>query len=840
MTKLTTACLLLLALTGAAHADDIKPINIPAGDLTVALETLAKQSGIELIYYSEQLKGRSTKGVKGTLSGKEAAERLIEGTDLVLRTDSTGAMLITPKGLAPAKATAGANGGISVQLAQTGTQSSAASSTLTANEDARSATASDSDGNRIEEVIVTAQKRAERMQDIPVPVTAITGASLVEANHIRLVDYFSKVPGLNYTTGPFGEPVIAIRGLTSGSVANPNVAIMIDDVAYGSSTSAGGGGSAPDIDPGDLARVEILRGPQGTLYGANSISGLLKFVTADPSTDSLNGRVQAGVSSVQDGDKVGYNVRGSVNVPLGSTWAVLASGFTRRDPGYIDNIQTGEKDVNRGEVNGGRLSTLWRPTENVSLKLSALQQDFETNGVANVEPALGELKQSMLADTGIYHRKTEFYTGTLAVRLGRLDLVALTGYNVNSFYQRLDATPLYGARALASFGVDATWSDNDYKTTKFSQEVRVGSSVGRLEWLVAGYYTEEKVKWHQFLPAINRATGAVAGSLYDLTKPSEFEEYAAFANLTYHVTDRFDVQLGGRQSEIRQTGLPSLTSGALVNNVTIIGAQTRYRANAFTYQFTPRFKPSPETMLYARVASGYRPGFGDSDPPPNAQCVLIGVACSVEPDKTQNYELGFKGDFFGRTLSVDTSVYYVRWTDIQSPLQSPGGFNYTDNAGLAKSQGVELSVEARPLTGLSMAAWVAYSDAQLTEVPPSSTLGGHAGDRLPFGSRWSGHLMVSQDIPLTASITGFVGGSVSYVGDRMGPFVRTPVRQNLPAYANTQVQVGARYDAWTVNLFVDNVTDRRGITGGGIGSFTPTTFSLIQPRTIGMSLSRTF
>jgi outer membrane receptor protein involved in Fe transport len=160
--------------------------------------------------------------------------------------------------------------------------------------------------------------------------------------------------------------------------------------------------TAPDIDPSELAQVEVLRGPQGTLYGASSIGGLLKYVTVDPSTDALSGRIQAGTSSVRNGAELGYSFRGSVNIPLSDTLALRASGFTRRDPGYIDDPMLNAEGVNKVTTQGGRLSALWRPSHEFSWKASALYQDSKASGspYVDVQPGLGNLQQSDVRGTG--------------------------------------------------------------------------------------------------------------------------------------------------------------------------------------------------------------------------------------------------------------------------------------------------------------------------------------------------------------------------------------------------------------------------------------------------------
>jgi len=637
---------------------------------------------------------------------------------------------------------------------------------------------------------------------------------------------------------------VAIRGVTTGDFTNPTVGITVDDVPFGSSTELGGGLVVPDIDPGDLARVEVLRGPQGTLYGASSIGGLLKFVTVDPSTDRVSGRLQGGLNSVRNGDEVGYNLRGSVNAPLSDTFAVRASGFTRRDPGYIDNPVLGIDGINEQRVSGGRLAALWRPSEVFSLRFSALFQDVKGDGRHDVTvlPGLGDLQQSYLRGVGPYDRKAQAYNATLTAKLGSVELTALSGYNINEFSDSFDYTYALGQFFTEPlFGVMGTPVFNDNKTKKFTQEIRLSSSAGeKLEWLLGAFYTHEKSSYVQDILAVDPATGAAVGEALFLAFPTTYQEYAAFADLTFHVTDRFDVQVGGRKSHLEQTSaetnigafvpifFPGFTSPAIFEEVDTAD-------NAFTYLVTPRFRVSEDLMVYARLASGYRAGGPNAAP---------GVPRQFNPDRTQNYEIGVKADFLDHRLSVDTSLYYIDWKDIQLSLIDLQNFQaYTANGSRAKSQGVELSVESRPLRGLSIAGWVAWSDAELTEDLPPNSAQGRSGDRLPYGSRFSGNFSLEQSFLLSSSLTGFVGGSLSYVGDRKGVFAGAfapPDRQTLPAYAKTDLRAGLRHDSWTADFFVNNVADRRGVLNGGIGAVPPFGFSYIQPRTIGLSLARTF
>jgi outer membrane receptor protein involved in Fe transport len=548
----------------------------------------------------------------------------------------------------------------------------------------------------------------------------------------------------------------------------------------------------------------------------------------------LSGRVQAGLSGVHNGDQLGYNVRGTVNVPLSETWAVRASGFTRLDPGYIDNAQTGARGVNRGEAHGGRLSALWRPTGNLSVKLGALIQDITTDGWATVDllPGLGELEQSTLRGTGGYQKKSEVYSATVTANVGRADLTAVSGYSVNTASDTLDLTPILSAVTDSIYGVTGTPSREHNETSKFTQEVRLALPIGeKVEWLLGAFYTDEDSEFVQHIQAADAGSGVVVGSVLLNSFPTAFKEYAAFTDVTVHLTDRFDVQVGGRESRNRQTYTDTL-SGPLAGGTSVV-PEVESKDSAFTYLVTPRFRVSPNLMIYARWASGYRAGGPNSVLPGSVLPRTFG------PDTTQNYEIGVKGDLLARTLSFDASVYSIDWKDIQLLLNPTFG-SYYANAGSARSQGIELSMEARPLASLTIAAWVAWNDAELTEdFPATSSVYGASGDRLPYSSRFSGNISLDQEFPLTGGATGFAGGTLSYTGARQDVFTASALqpRNVFPAYAKTDLHAGVKYEDWTASLFINNAADRRGVIASGL---VPGTVGYVQPRTVGLALAKSF
>lgn len=823
-----------LALAGptkAQHAADPLPFAIEGKHLPDALAQWSQVTGLQVISQAQVLRNMTASPVVGSYTAMEALRLLLANTQLTFTTVGEHTVAIEPieRNVTTRK--------VELPLQRlAAAQPVAASPARTLPESA--AQADTTERPEREEVIVTAQKRSEALQDVPVPVTAISADLLVSSNLLRVQDYYVRVPGLNMAPGDFhGAPQLAVRGVTTGGFSSPTVGVVIDDVPYGSSLGVTLGNEAPDFDPSELQRVELLRGPQGTLYGASSMGGLLKFVTVDPSTEKFSGRVHVGTSSVRNGDELGYNVRGSANVPISDTWAVRASGFTRLDPGYVDNPVTGEEGINKSNVHGGRLSALWRPSEVFSVKLSAMFQNIDTDGSSEIYrlPGVGDLQQRALLGTGVYDKDIRVYSVTMNADLGRFDLTSITGYNISEFRDSIDYTRFRGAGALAQFGVSGAALQNHFETEKLTQEIRLTTPLGdRADLLFGVFYNDETTDpRQQNMMAVDPATGRAVGALFYDTTPNEFTEYAAFANLTLYVTDRFDVQFGGRLSHNEQ-------SSHQIRTVTAGGSfaipESSTEEDPFTYLVTPRFRITPDLMAYARLASGYRPGG------PNPNALLLGLPTAFEPDKTYNYEVGVKGNVMNGVLSYDASVYYIDWKDMQLQLISSGGQGYFANTSGAKSQGVELSVEAEPLDGLSLSGWIAYNEAELTEpFPVGSTARGVPGDRLPISSRVSSSLSVQQEFPVFANATAFVGATVSYVGDRKGVFTPgSTVRQEFPAYTKTDLSTGLRYEDWTAALFVNNLTDRRGMLSGGVGTIHPTAFSYIQPRTAGLSVTKAF
>jgi outer membrane receptor protein involved in Fe transport len=713
----------------------------------------------------------------------------------------------------------------------------------------------------LQEVVVSAQKRGEeRIQDVPIPITAVTAEDLVNSNQTRLIDYFSAIPNLTIAPALFSTNDLSIRGIsTGGLVANPTVGILIDDVPYSAADQV------PDLDPGSLARIEVLRGPQGTVYGASSMGGLIKYVTADPSTAELSGRVEAGLDNVYNGYSLGYNARASINVPINDELAVRASTSYRQDPGYLDNPLTHVEGLNESHSAGGTVSILWKPLDALSAKVTAIYQDTRGDGSSDITSSdyqgnamSGDLQQGYVKGVGPYERKTQFYDAVLTGKLGIVTLTSVSGYGINTILDSFDATPPAGGGlspyALQYFGVaGAPVFDYTYER-KFTQELRASVAIGsNVEALVGVFYS------HDFQPEVGQTilgsdplTGAIAGVGYAQQNAPEgnslTQERAVFTNWTFHATDRLSLQLGVREGKSEVEDYTSTFTGPYIDYEYgspppfVIDRHVSVSPSAFTYLVTPEFKLTPDWMVYARAASGFRPGGSNIGPP--------GIPPQYNPDKTDDYEIGTKGEFLDHTLSLDMSAYYIQWKQIQLTLATPNGaFYYTGNGGSAKSQGLELSATSKPVVGLTASAWVTISDAEITTFPLSAREAGTyavPGDQLPESNRFSGHLSLRDEVPFSGNATGFAEADLGYVGHRYGVFLTAPYptnpgpRQEYGGYAKADLQAGVHYEKWVGSVYVNNLLDRRALLSGGLGSPFPQSLYVIPPRTVGLTVSRSF
>ncbi len=700
---------------------------------------------------------------------------------------------------------------------------------------------------QIETVVVTAEKKTEKLQDVPGSVTALDTSKFASQGLTDIKDYAAQVPGLSLSSGNPGFQQITLRGITTGQ-AQPGAttAIYIDEAPVGSVNAyTGGSGNTADLDPADVARIEVLKGPQGTLYGANAVGGLLKYVMQPPDTSGLSGHATIGGDSV-DGGGEGYRLSGTINVPLADTLAVKVNAYEHYEPGFIDNVN-GKANDNASRFGGGRAALLWNIDDNIKLQLSAIVQDIHDEGTptedvnaTTLAPLLGDLK-NFRNFPEFQQEALRLYNGTVDGNWGSLNVVSSTTYQTIKTKVQADATNSYGFLLGATFHIPnfgvITHSHED--TERFAQDLRASDVAfdGALEYQVGLYFTHENdINEIPGFDAVFTNTGTTIPLPLPLVHAfikSQYTEYSVYGNATYHFTDRFDVLAGVRLAYDNQHYAQDY-EGLIIGAVPVIFSKTSDDRIA-TWQVTPRFKIDDDQMIYAKASTGYRPG-GPNAVPPTA--ILPGVPQDFAPDKLTSYEAGYKSAWLDNALTFDTALFYTDWKDIQIQTSS-GGFNFIVNGGSARTQGIELALAYVPIDGLSLGLNGSYIDANLTSAAPAAK--GADGDRLPFVPRWSGALTADYRFPLADSVTADIGGALNYVGDRASDYSgRSPV--TVPGYTVLDLHAGVDYQNFNISLFAKNLSDSRGITALGsetlfLGAGNPYSAAVIQPRTVGLQLT---
>lgn len=710
----------------------------------------------------------------------------------------------------------------------------------------------------VEEIVVTAQKREQTLIDIPQAISVVSGDTLEAYQATNFSDYLKLVPGLQLDQSTPGEGRLVMRGVNTGGVAS-TVAVYMDETPFGSSSAlVNGAVLAGDFDTFDIARIEVLRGPQGTLYGASSMGGLLKFVTNTPDTKGFIARARVALEDTKGG-AMSYRTTAMVNIPLGETVAVRASGFYRKDGGFIDSIGTGgsdvERNINDAKVYGGRASLLFKPTDKFDLRLTAVLQDIKADAPTVVESDPDTLKtlhggptlsQFAPAFSDVEYR---IYNAVVNYDLGFGTLTASSSYNKQNQTKRDDASFNLSGLIESVFGpANDLYLGQKTNNRKYTEEVRLASNAGApFEWLVGGYFTDEKGLIHQEYIAVQPGTLTQLTGLpllANLDLNSRYKEYAGFANATVHLGERVDVDLGGRYSHNKQVAGQSAT-GVLAGG-TPINSGLKSSDNVFTYSLAPKFKIDDRRAVYARVAKGYRPG-GPNVIPPSAPA---DTPATFAPDKVTSYEAGFKGESADRRLSLDVAAFHIDWKGVQL-LTVVNNFGVNTNGADAKSDGVEFTATARLASGLTVSANGAYTDAKLSG-DTSALVGGKKGDQLPFTPKLS--LGFNGDYTWTiGDKQAYVGASLRVMGKQSGMFdaeyrAAHSQQRQLPSYEVVDLRVGVSFGKVDLEAYVKNAFDSDGkistgavtanglpvYPGGAIGT------GVIRPRTIGLSLTAGF
>lgn len=846
------AVTLSAAVTMPAPADPAvaalrAPTNIGPQALASALRKLAADRHLQILYTTDTIANLTTDGAVGELTVSEALERLLGGTGLMFRYVDESTITIVPLAASSRGSDKRTNSSNVKEAQKTASfwdrfrrarqESSRAESLV------------------IEEVVVTAEKRVQKLQNVASSVSSLGGEQLETLHATQLSDYAAHIPGLVVSdSGSPGNSRVILRGLSVGGDGS-TVGIYVDDAPFGSSSGfLRGATHALDVLPYDLERIEVLRGPQGTLYGANTMGGLIKYVTRKPNMNAWQARMGGEMSSVHGSGDLGWAMRANLNAPLvEDRLALRVSLFNNESAGYIDNPRLGLDDVNSVTQRGGRAALAWQASQNVSVTLSALIEDIDAdeNAIASLDPISFAPVIDALAHDNLVRelsrQRIGYYTADVDWQLDSLSVRSISSYSTASIDERLDTTQLFGVAFpvlaaqlnLGPLDPGISLQNVGLDLAKVTQELRLTSPTGRrVEWLLGAFYTREQAENEQVVRAL-AANGAPIPGLDPFavaSLPSRYEEEAVFGNVMYRFTDRFDVGFGLRATRNDQNfrqvagGIPLVTSGDFTagsaEDVTNFAVSSRYRAH-------------DELMLYARIASGYRPG-GPNVVDPELPSVY-------RADEIVSYEVGVKSQLLDRRAQLNAAVFLIDWDDVQ--LGRVGrAINGFANGGKARSSGGELSAVFLPVAALQIAVNAAYTEAELRDPilaaanqPPI----GLPGDQLPYTPRWSAAVALGYERPLLWRTTFSAGAAYRYVGDRYSSTESDPKALPIPSYRLLDLQAGIGTDRWSVRVFAKNVTDERASSSWSrlddvLGNFNQARAVVLQPLTIGLGLEATF
>lgn len=703
--------------------------------------------------------------------------------------------------------------------------------------------------NDIEEVIVTASKRNQSLLDFSGSVSVITNFQNVK----NIGDISSQVPGFNIVdAGPRNPTGLVIRGLRLDEV-NANdlggdgavVSTYIDNIPLQ-------GFFAP-LSPGlkDLQQVEILRGPQSTLYGNSSIGGLIRYITNKPDLEKQSLTANAEISQTNYSDDLNYDTDLVVNTPLlNNTLGMRLLLSKTENQGFIDNpywLSGPAEDTNDDKAKQARLSVLWHPTEEFSLGGSYhYQENNVTDRQATNESFTGDeytatsrFEQPMNAELQLASVDAEydFEWATLSASLSHYDYERDEIVDQTDYFIMIDE--IYGPYYTTMdnmFAFNAAFVD----VVKDSAELRlVSSDDQRLRWLVAAFYSRDDLDVIQgdFVPGFAdfMDEDRPGDADFAVTQAELLSEYSTYAEVAYDIIPRWEVSAGLRyfryddELDVCYAAYPGLPEGYCEAGDDV--------SNNSLGKFSTRYKLTDQQSIYFTITEGYRRGGANILPLDST------AETFYEPDTAVNYELGYRSSLLDNRLTLNVAAYNVEWDNLQVRTTSSSSLPYFMNVGDARSTGVELESVFQLNSALSLRAGYSHVDAKITETVLFTDINGDDvfnGDPLPGSPRteWNLALDYNQDIG-SVVVDASIGSS--YFGE-----VYTALNSGFRNYGKldsfniANLSAGVTLENWRLGTFINNVGNTRGITGtrstewyGERGRFEYVT----RPRTVGLSVT---
>lgn len=663
---------------------------------------------------------------------------------------------------------------------------------------------SPSEDDITEEIIVTAQKRATSLQDVPFSVAAVTSEDIEQSGATNIVELARNVPGLYIADLGPGQSQVAIRGISAGQVVRDQAGVKESVGIYLDESPISVALFTPDLDLYDLDRIEVLRGPQGTLFGAGSSSGTVRYITAQPDIGDLGGSVDLTLNGVTDGE-MGGSLKGSINLPIGENAAMRAVGYYSELPGYIDsyypNASTRE-DVNSGSRTGGRLAFRFEPSENFTITPRIVYQKLETDGYPRIdaynilgnvytttEPQVdpGERGQVTQLREGL---TDEFTMGDLKLDFdfGDVGMTSVTSYIDRSVEVVRDASQLTGSVTIdlggtaAQARLDSPLIDST-DLAVFSQEIRFGSSgEGPFQWLVGAFYQQVDRDYGQNLPtpgydALSQALIGADSSDFgsppdtpffsDLTY--DFKQFALFGEATYRFSPEWALTGGLRYYDFEEDR--TLTFAGLFADQGYTDEPGSVSSDGVSPRVILAFSPSENVQLTAQYARGFRLG-GINDPLNVTLCSPADLVTydgheNWDDEEVDNYELGMKSRFSEGRVTLNGAVFMSKIDGLQVIADAGSCSSRIILNAQAESKGAEMELFVRPSTHWDLGLSATYVKAEITESQLASgapIAGIRDGNRLPTSPELQAAASASYNWSMTQSLTSYVRLTLQHVG----------------------------------------------------------------------------
>ena len=749
------------------------------------------------------------------------------------------------------------------------------------------------EASQLSEVVVTAEKREENLQRVPISVQALSTKKLEQLQVANFDDYAKFLPSVSYRTFGPGFASVYMRGVASGENANhsgplPSVGTYLDESPI---TTIGG---ALDIRIYDIARVEALAGPQGTLYGASSQSGTLRIITNKPDTTGFSAAYDLQANQVDHGG-TGYSAQGYVNQPLSDKAAIRLVGWAEHDAGYIDNIPgtmtyptsgitisnaaIAKNNYNDVDIYGGRAALKIDLDDNWTITPTFIAQDEKSNGIFAFDPGKGDLKVSHFYPEYAHDRWLQAAM-TIEGQVSNLDVTYAGSYMRRRETVAQDYTD-YSFFYDTLFGYGSYWTDDagnpinpsqyikgDDLFTKQSHEIRVSTPKDNRVRAVAGAFYQRQTHFIQQDYLINGLATALSvpgwpNTIWLTEQQRVDRDYAVFGEASWDITSKLTLTGGLRffksdnslvgffgygAGYSGSTGEAACFAPTMVGTAPCTNLDKRVKENGHTYKVNLTYQIDDDRMVYATTSTGFRPGGINRK----------GTLPPYLSDYLTSYEAGWKTSWLDKRVRWNGDVFWEDWKDFQFSFLGANGLTEIKNAGQARIKGVETDLNWIPVDGLTLSGAAAYTDAKLsvnycgTTDPSGNPITTCAspqapkGTALPITPKFKANATARYEFPLADAI-GHVQGALVYQSGSWAD-LRTAERAILgrqQSYTTVDFTAGVDKGNWSIDLSLLNAFDERAdlyryaecaasVCGGRV-YLTPN-----KPRTLGVRFGQKF